>query len=214
MKSEIEKIEKRPIRYWYEDGLNEMAFGVIGISLGVYFWIHTRIPPGSAWHIPWALGMFPLLLFGSRLLQGIVKRLKEKWTYPRTGYVSYRRSEGGRRRIAIRGAVVGAAFGLAIGFLRSSIFQQRFGIAMVVLITGLIGAGVLMWIEVKTGVFRYFVMSMISALAGIGLSTSGLAEMAALGLFWGILGASHGISGVFVLVRYLRRHPAGGADPS
>ena len=214
MKNEMEKIEKRPIQYWYEDGFNELAFGFIGLCLGFYFWIHTRIPAGSAWHVPWAVVMFPLLYFGIRLLNRMIKALKNKLTYPRTGYVSYRRPESKRKRFVILGAFVGLNTFLAYRILRSDALSGWGSIAGIPLVTGLIGAGVFFWIGTKTRVFRFFAMAMISALAGIALSLAGLGEMAALGAYWGILGASSCISGAFVLLRYLQRHPSPGADPS
>jgi len=214
MKSEIEKIEKRPIQYWYEDGLNELAFGVIGLCLGVYFWIHTRIPPGSAWHIPWAIGMFPLLFFGSRFLNGIIKTLKQKWTYPRTGFVSYRRPGGKRIKFSILGVFVGGATVIAYGALRSDVFPEQNALTSLPLVTGLILAGAFIWIGMKTGVFRFFVTAVISAAAGIALSLAGFAEMAALGTYWAILGASHCVSGAFVFLRYLKRYSSPGADLS
>jgi hypothetical protein len=214
MKSEIEKIEKRPIQYWYEDGLNEMAFGIIGLSLGVYFWIRTRIPLGSAWHVPWALAMIPLLLIEIPLFNRMIGALKQKLTYPRTGFVSYKRPGGKRIKFSILGALVGGTTAIAYGLLRSDVFPEGTAISASPLVTGFILAAAFVWIGMKTGVFRFFVTAMISALAGIALALAGLAEMAALGAYWGILGASHCVSGAFVFVRYLRRHPATETDPS
>ena len=214
MKNEIEKIEKRPIQYWYEDGLNEIAFGIIALSLGVYFWIRTRIPQGSAWHVPWALAMIPLLLIGIPLLNRVTKALKQKLTYPRTGFVSYRRPEGKKKRFSILGGVVGSTTAIAYGLLRSDVFPAGTAVVVLPLATGLILAAAYVWIGMKTGVFRFFVTAMLSALAGIAVALTGLTETAALGAYWGILGASHCVSGTFVLLRYLRRHPYSGADPS
>jgi hypothetical protein len=214
MKSEIEKIEKRPIQYWYEDGLNEIAFGIIGLSLGVYFLIRTGIPEGSAWHVPWALAMIPLLLIGIPLSNRMVKALKQKLTYPRTGFVSYRRPAGKKKRFSILGGVVGGTTAIAYGLLRSDVFPAGTAVAALPLVTGLIIAAAYLWIGMKTGVFRFFVTATLSALAGIAVALTGLAETAALGAYWGILGASHCISGSFVLVRYLRQHPISGTEPS
>jgi len=214
MKSEIEKIEKRPIQYWYEDGLNELAFGAIDLCAGAYFWLRTRIPQGSAWHVLWAIGMFPLLYVGIHLLNNMVKTLKQNLTYSRTGFVSFRRPQGWRKWFSIRGAIFGAGWALVYGFLRSDAFPSVNTAAWIPLVTGLIFAGAFIWAGMKTGIFRLLVTAVISALAGVGLFLAGLPEMAALGAFWGILGVSFCLSGAFALLRYLRRHPSSGADPS
>jgi hypothetical protein len=144
----------------------------------------------------------------------MVKALKQKLTYPRTGFVSYRRLEGKKKRFSILGGVVGGTTAIAYGLLRSDVFPAGTAVAALPLVTGLIIAAAYVWAGMKTGVFRFFVTAMLSALAGIAVALTGLTETAALGAYWGILGASHCISGPVVFVRYLRQHPISGADPS
>ena len=214
MKDELEKIERRPIQYWYEDGIGELAFGAIGLCLGFYFWIHTWIPPGSAWHALWGVGMFPLLFFGFRFLNRAIRALKQKLTYPRTGYVSYRRPKRKRKRFSLLGGLVGAASALAYGILKSDAFPKLNTISWIALVTGLFCAAMLFWAGLKTDIPRFFVLAAISGTAGIALSVAGFGEMTALGAFWGILGASHCLSGAVTLLRYLRRNPSSGEERS
>ena len=47
--------------------------------------------------ILFTLGMPALIIFGGRAVSRIVVKLKEKYTYPRTGYVSYPRKTGSKR---------------------------------------------------------------------------------------------------------------------
>lgn len=214
MKSEIEKIEKRPIQYLYEDGFTEIGFGVISLCMGAYLWIHTRIPSGSAWLVPWALAMFPILFIGIRLLNRMIGSLKQNLTYPRTGFVSFRRPQGRRKWFSIRGAIFGAGWALIYGFLREDMIPGVNTTSWIPLVIGLIFAITFIRTGMKTGVLRLTVLAAISALAGIGLFLAGLSEMAALAAFWGILGLSFCLSGAFALLRYLHRHPASGTDAS
>jgi hypothetical protein len=112
------------------------------------------------------------------------------------------------------GAFVGGSTAIAYGLLRSDVFQEGTAIVALPLVTGFILAAAFVWIGIKTGVTRFFRSAMISALAGTALSLAGFPETAALGAYWGILGASHCVSGASVLLKYLHRHPASGADPS
>ena len=45
---DIEKIEKRTVQSFYEDGLFEIALGAVFLLLGGYFFAQTAAPEGSA----------------------------------------------------------------------------------------------------------------------------------------------------------------------
>src|SRR5512133_1902856 len=92
-----EEIKKRAQRYWYEDGIWEIAFGLINALLGGYLLITAQF----SWSGPLAI---VLLLLQMAVIIGmfwsinkIVKYMKERITYPRTGYVAYRRPAPGAR---------------------------------------------------------------------------------------------------------------------
>ncbi len=213
MQTEFEKIEKRPIRYMYEDGLLELSIGAVGIFLGGYFWVRVRIPLGSNWLLAWALGLIPLLLIVILFLDLAVKAVRNKLTYPRTGFVSYRKPASGRKRKVISGLIT-FTWSLIFIFLRSDAPPGTRAISWIPLLTGLFFAGTSIWIGIKTSVPRFYFMAAISALAGIVLSVTVIEENAAFGFYWGILGLSFCLSGVFALLRYIHRHPAAAADPS
>jgi hypothetical protein len=44
---DIEKIERRAVRSFYDDGLFEIAFGLIFLILGGYFFAQTAVPADS-----------------------------------------------------------------------------------------------------------------------------------------------------------------------
>ena len=44
---DIDKIEKRTVRSFYEDGLTEIAMGLIFLLLGAYFYAEATLAPGS-----------------------------------------------------------------------------------------------------------------------------------------------------------------------
>jgi peptidoglycan/LPS O-acetylase OafA/YrhL len=73
---QIRDYASRPRRYVNVDGINELTCGLIFLGFAFFN------------SIPWLyLGWVPLVYFGG---QAIKKRI----TYPRTGYVAYRRKQG------------------------------------------------------------------------------------------------------------------------
>ena len=87
---EIDSLLKRPIAYDNIDGVGElcMGFGSLGYTLIGLLQAHT--PTGSFWHrtptfLIYVAVMLAIIHYGSRAIKGHI-------TYPRTGYVEYRRN--------------------------------------------------------------------------------------------------------------------------
>jgi hypothetical protein len=79
---------KRPVRYGNIDGTGELGLGVMGMGFFALLWLQGHSLPDSIWHSMWALffcvGLMSLgLYFGT-------KAIKDRMTYPRTGFVAYR----------------------------------------------------------------------------------------------------------------------------
>ncbi len=168
---------------------------LISIFLGGYFWVRTRLPSGSTRLHALALSMVPLLLIVILLLDLAVKAVKSKATYPRTGFVSYKKPQDGRKRKTIFRLVTIFAWSLIFHFLRSDALPGTRAVSWIPLLTGLFFAGTSVWIGIKTSVPRFYFTAAISALAGIILSVTGIEENAAFGFYWGILGISFCLSG-------------------
>jgi hypothetical protein len=113
--NDIDRLMKQTQRYWYEDGSADMAMGGFMLLIGLLFVGESLTPPGSPL---WALGGMglPVFLIGGGLVAGwMVKRLKSRVTYPRTGYVEYER-RGLARFAWLIGMALAAAL-LAAGFV-------------------------------------------------------------------------------------------------
>lgn len=87
----IEELLRRPTSYNNIDGVGELAMGFMGIGFFVLMWMQWHSPSHSFWHSVWTLYAFIGLMcvaihFGT-------KAIKEHITYPRTGFVSYRKSK-------------------------------------------------------------------------------------------------------------------------
>ncbi|MFO7691772.1 MAG: hypothetical protein R6V57_01685 [Vicinamibacterales bacterium] len=199
---QLRDLDSRPRRYWNVDGIPELLMGLVWILWGAAFLVGEAIPRGPAARIYWMI--FPAVLvlsgFGATWL---VRRLKARFTYPRTGYLEYREPGTLARALTALLIVLSAAAlaalivtGRAAGAERSA--APAIG---VILSLGFVVASV----RQKAPHFL--------ALAGVALALG--AAAAALKLGWtGMnwvfvwLGTASALMGAWRLRRYLRKHPA------
>jgi hypothetical protein len=89
-------------RYWYQDGINEIGRGIGMLGGGaVAYMVHTEMATGKAAWSAVAIGFAGVALGFS---EGKVKKLlRERFSYPRIGYLSEKGGEplSRRRKIAI-----------------------------------------------------------------------------------------------------------------
>jgi len=87
MTPNLPEIARRPARYWSADGIPETVMGALWVLWGASFLLGYVLPRGSARNSYWMIA--PLLLAASGVFaQWFTKRLKEKYTFPRGGYVT------------------------------------------------------------------------------------------------------------------------------
>lgn len=108
----IEEWLRRPQRYWYVDGLSEMAVGGVFLLVALSSLEAWLVPPGAVQN--WILAILqPLVVIGGVLgARVLVRYLKERITYPRTGRVDYPKPSPARRWL-MRALVGLIAFGIA-----------------------------------------------------------------------------------------------------
>ena len=200
MKNDIDKVVQRTYRYGYEDGLWEIATGCMIVLCGLLLFGVDSIPPG--WplvSVLVAVGFTILVpIFGWLAVGRAVKALKNRITYPRTGYVSYRRPEGNRRRwlIVAGGAVGGALFGVL-----SIVHAQA--LVVMSIVEGLIIGASLLYLGYRLGLARFYVLAFLSALIGVVTARSGLDGLIVFAAYFGEMGLVLTASGLFTLRAYL-----------
>ncbi|MBI4492733.1 MAG: hypothetical protein HY690_08090, partial [Chloroflexi bacterium] len=148
MRREIEWVEQRTRRYWYEDGLGELAIGCVVLLVGLLFLVEGLAPTGLLPDHFSSLGLIVLVFGGSWLANRVVATLKARLTYPRTGYVAYRRPTA-RRRI-LTGVAAGALGALVAGVLRAA----PAALAWIPLLQGLLIAAFLLYLAHTLGLAR------------------------------------------------------------
>ena len=100
MNKTIRKIKLDASRYWFEDGLSEITLGMLFLIIGLVLQAETLIPPGSFLSGLNALTSFILVFGGIWLVRRVIRFLKDRLIYPRTGYVGYRKAYPVQRNYA------------------------------------------------------------------------------------------------------------------
>ncbi len=110
--NEIRDMEKRTRRYFYDDGFVEIAVGILFLLLGGYFYASVALPAASSVKSWLDASLVLVIAAGVFLVGWLVRFLKHRITYPRTGYVAYKKKEAApsrRAAAAVSGVVIGAA---------------------------------------------------------------------------------------------------------
>ena len=102
------EIQRRPLKYWNADGLPELMMGLLWMIWGAAWLVGEALPRGPVWNIYWTLTPALLALSGMASVWA-TKKLKERITFPRGGYVDWKEPSRTRRVMAGATAIVAAA---------------------------------------------------------------------------------------------------------
>ncbi len=208
--NQIQETEQRIRTYWFEDGWAELVGGVVLMLLGLFFVGQGLLPSGSLAQSLFSPGLVLALLAGGLATRWVVNAMKTRFTYPRTGYVSYRIDRAhARRRQLIAGGVgaVMAAMLVVVAF-------QVGSTAWVPAISGLLVGCILIYMKARlSGVRRFYVLAAFAVVLGFLLSFGNIVLEFRLALFYGLLGLVFVGSGVSQLRRYLGENPLPPKEP-
>ena len=203
-KDEMKQVEQRVKRYWYTDGIAELASGGMFLLLGLYFGVLGYFQEGSLISVILQVSMVLVMIGGAYGVRWLVNTMKSRLTYPRTGYVEYRVNEKDAK--IRRYVVVAAAMIIAIASI--VLVDYIRGLDSMVLITGvLVGIIFIALRGNSSGLKRFYVLGGLAIVLGIVLAYSKLPQVYSLALFYGLLGVAILISGGLVLQRYLAENP-------
>jgi len=200
---DIEKIEKRAVQSFYDDGLNEIALGLVFLLLGGYFFAQAAIPEGSPFNAVLSALFVLVILSSGFLVNRFIRFFKRRMTYPRTGYVAFKKKEPSPKRRAaamIVGGIIGAS--LAALYTLSPSLKALFPA-----LNGLLLAVAVLLIANKIGLVRFYALAAASAVIGVAVTAAGVGDLKGVSLYYGLFGAAVVISGLTALVVYLRRSP-------
>jgi hypothetical protein len=139
------------------------------------------------------------------LAQHFIRTLKERITFPRTGYVAYRQKEGNR---VVRMGMATIIAMLMSGLLVYFIVRQPAGFNLMPAVSGLLIAFVLGMMGFRSALPRFYLLAAASFILGGIFAIVKLDNVLGLAVYCLVIGLVLAISGGVVLGRYLRTNPA------
>jgi hypothetical protein len=151
-----------------------------------------------------------VLIGGAWLINRLIQLLKERITWPRTGYVTYNRRDGGYRGWRL---VLGLVIGGLVAALASLLaIYPNIHISMLPLLSGLLLGLVMLVFAWRTSILRLYILAFLSAVLGVILAFGRLGDSAALASYYLVFGVVLFATGACVLRAYLRQNPAARDD--
>jgi hypothetical protein len=181
---DAKSLHRRMMLYYTQDGLWDLFVGACVLAWGLL--IDT--------------GMSAMILIACAAAFALLWAAKRSITHPRVGYARFRRASGTRRAAAaLVGMVVGSGFALlastaAIGALIDAYLPVWTGFAIGLLVA------LVAW---SFGARRFYVYGSLIFLAGVVHQWGGIP----LGLSVTVAGLVIALSGINVLMRFLRENP-------
>ena len=203
MSNDLKESQLRAIQYFYVDGTYEFGFGLLWLIMAGYFYAEAHL---SGWLSAVVdVSLVLVMIGGGYLIKLLIRRLKERLTWPRTGYVSYQRKQGIQRgwRIALT-LVIGGVVASATTML---VMNEDIQIAILPLLSGLLIGMVMVILGWRTSIPRFYLMALLSAALGVTLAYSGLDNSVSLIAYYASLAVVQLFTGTCVLSNYLRQNP-------
>ena len=203
MNTNLKSLQKKALQYWWIDGLAELGFAIEMIIIGLYFVLLQQIHSEPWTVIAASVGM-PLVFLVTFFSAGkVVLYVKEKITFPRTGYVRYpKRKAVSRKRRIIVGLVIGFVTAVTVNLAREFLgVNAQWIVVALIMMMGMIYIGYLV------EVYRYYVIGVLIFLWGISMIWMTIPSGYEYAWLFGGIGLINLISGLAVFLRYLKHYP-------
>ncbi len=202
----IEDAIRRPRRYWNADGIPEIAIGAFWLFWGALVLLPIAVPTLSRWrNLVSILG----IVLAPWLIEVAVKKIKERITYPRTGYVKLTPpSLSMRLKLVVLAAVLGAAAMLVARF------KHPFSGDWMAAVVGVLISLTLLQMAWRLRSIRLALLSSIVAGAGIAAAVLRVAHDNSIILVFLAAGVVCSLDGALRMRSYVRSHPLPAGEPS
>src|ERR1035437_7456859 len=87
----IESLLRRPKFYNNIDGVGELEIGFMVLGCALLTWLQARSASGAIWHKVYIV--LPLIFVMISIIDHGSKAIKKRITYPRTGFVEYKKRD-------------------------------------------------------------------------------------------------------------------------
>lgn len=156
----VESLLKRPKAYNNIDGTGELGMGFMCLGFALLIWLQLNTPKDSIWNQQYVLFIW-VGLMAAMIYYGI-KAIKNRITYPRTGFVSYR-----KQSIIWTAIVASAVSALSVACLALAAYSHRHIVMPVFFIGLFFAAGYAFGIARSGGVNALFRWKWVVVLAQV-----------------------------------------------
>jgi len=206
MPDPLSEARLRAQRFLYRDGLSEIVPGIIFVLQGGWLLFNHLVNSRSPWYLPLALIYILLLAAFAMSVARIRAAIRERITYPRSGYVAYDESLR-KRRIRVGMALALLAIVTCMMFYTGRAgWDPNHWIQWLPAVGGLtVGAGS-MYVSVRQGLVRYLVVGLLSIVLGVVVSIEYPLKLAT-AIWLADVGCAWLCSGGLTLWNYVRTEP-------
>ncbi len=192
---DLEEIERKAYRETVKDGFTEMLLGVMLLYISLT-WMSSVTPAFTALFI----------IFGPRILEA----LKQRYTYPRIGYVKLKDEDGVKLATGIFGytLVVAALMVVFLGAVYRDSWTSDLFYMWTPTLVGALLLGAMFYSQGRSGDNRYYVYGIISLLGGIAFSLYDFKPvMMGLLIYLQLIGGASLLIGLVTFMRFRDRYP-------
>jgi hypothetical protein len=218
---QVQSYLEQPKRYYNIDGLGEISIGVMMLGFALISWLQASTPKVSLWNRQSSFFVCVALML--IVIDHGAKAVKKRITYPRTGFVEYRRDAKARMAPMVLGAVTAAAFGFLMKYGRVNPAAVAGMIVVPTYAYGVARAVQWKWLTVAvlavgSGAIASLPTGLLASIARdavAGPKSRFTPDMVGSWLIEALfIGATIGVSGGITLLRYLRetQAPEGAAE--
>jgi len=200
IKLDLKEIERRANYAAYQDGLTEIFMGLFLVIFG------GSLSTNIAFGIPF---IALVILFVPRLIE----RIKKRYIYPRAGYVKLPPDPNtSGKGIALAALIMVVALLGAMG-ISMAVLGQKPGLSffltyIVPPVTGFMLAIGPYWLGQTYGLMRGYFWAVLFVLGGIAMPVFDIASgYEAVGLLCTVVGLIILVTGSFMFVQFIRKHP-------
>jgi hypothetical protein len=207
---DLAEVEKRSKLYWNQDGIPEIVMGGLWIVIGGAFLLRDSLPQASGLAAYYSMILILILMIAFLSAKWIVKILKDKYTFPRGGYMKL--PEQTRPQRLLRGAVGGLIGGTTAVMIGLSVKHQTIADLASPAI-GVLMAVAMLIASRRPGMRHFIWLSLASIILGVVLYPLKL-QWSALYWFFIAIGISMAATGVCRFRSFVRSVPLpGGNEP-
>jgi len=197
----IEDVMRNTRRYWFIDGLSEITGGVLIILIAFSYRLIYLLDDSASRTMLLLIGQPALILLSAYFSRKFIIKLKERFTYPRTGFVKFHAAKPNKRvkRILLVILIAGGV-SIFISFMASMIPDRYLPVISSIFI------GAYSWVlGYLNGVRRFYIIAILIVIFGGLISWINLGGglpyiylLTGIGVIWVL-------SGGWTLVRYMNQ---------